>query len=122
MPFLPPTAQDELLDNITMLSEAGSQLATENMPNAGQAVPIMADRMRQAVERWRKHGFDVEMTDLWYDGDRHDVADYLDSHGWHIVASSVAELAAAHGIPATRPEDAEAANVAGFGYVTATRR
>jgi O-methyltransferase involved in polyketide biosynthesis len=70
MPFLPPAAQDELLDNITMLSAAGSQLATENMPDAGRAVPMMADRMEQAIERWRQHGFDLEMTDLWYAGDR----------------------------------------------------
>src|ERR1700760_664525 len=60
MPFLPPEAQDALLDNITMLSAAGSQLATESVPDASQAVPMMADRMRQATERWRDHGFDVE--------------------------------------------------------------
>src|ERR1700727_3490688 len=56
LPFLPPEAQDALLDNITMLSAAGSRLATENVPNAGQAVPIMADRMRQPTERCGKHG------------------------------------------------------------------
>ena len=122
MPFLPPAAQDELLDNITMLSAAGSQLATENMPDASRAVPIMADRMRQAVERWREHGFDVEMTDLWYGGDRHDVADYLGSHGWQVAASSAAELAAAHGLSPQNSDDEEAANFAGLGYVTATRR
>jgi O-methyltransferase involved in polyketide biosynthesis len=87
-----------------------------------RAVPIMADRMRQAVERWREHGFDVEMTDLWYDGDRHDVADYLGSHGWQVAASSVAELAAAHGLSTQTFDDDEAANFAGLGYVTATRR
>ena len=121
MPFLPPAAQDELLDNITMLSAAGSQLATENMPDAGRAVPMMGDRMEQAIERWRQHGFDLEMTDLWYAGDRHDVADYLDSHGWRVAAKSVAELATAHGLSVRTPDD-EAANLAGFGYVTATRR
>jgi methyltransferase (TIGR00027 family) len=122
MPFLPPTAQDELLDNITMLSAGGSQLATENMPDAGQAVPMMADRIQQATESWRKHGFDLEMTDLWYDGDRHDVVDYLNTHGWHAAVSSVAELAAAHGLSAQSHDDDEAADLAGLGYVTATRR
>ena len=38
------------------------------------------------------------MTDLWYGGDRNDVVDYLDSHGWHVAASSTAELAAAYGL------------------------
>jgi len=121
MPFLPPEAQDALLDNITMLSAAGSRLATENMPNASQAVPVMADRMRQSTESWRKHGFDVEMTDLWYGGDRHDVVDYLDSHGWNVSATGAAELVAAHGISVPQPSDDEATNFAGLSYVTATR-
>ena len=121
MPFLPPEAQDALLDNITMLSAAGSQLATENMPNASEAVPMMADRMRQATERWRDHGFDLEMTDLWYAGDRHDVVDYLDSHGWNVSAISVADLLAAHGLSVPTNNDDEAAMSSGLGYVTATR-
>ena len=121
MPFLPPEAQDALLDNITMLSAAGSRLATENMPDASRAVPVMADRMRQSTESWRKYGFDVEMTDLWYGGDRHDVVDYLDRHGWNVAAISAAELAAAHGFSVQTRDDDEAANFAGLGYVTATR-
>jgi methyltransferase (TIGR00027 family) len=122
MPFLPPDAQDALLDNITMLSAAGSQLATENVPDASRAVPMMADRMRQATERWREHGFDVEMTDLWYAGDRNDVVDYLDRHGWNVAATSAAELAAAHGLSFETRDDDEATQFAGLGYVTATRR
>jgi methyltransferase (TIGR00027 family) len=121
MPFLPPEAQDALLDNITMLSAAGSRLATENMPNASQAVPAMADRMRQSTESWRKHGFDVEMTDLWYGGDRNDVVDYLDRHGWNVAAITAAELAAAHGFSIQTRDNDEAANFAGLSYVTATR-
>jgi len=122
LPFLPPEAQDALLDNITMLSAAGSRLATENVPNAGQAVPIMADRMRQSTESWRKHGFDVEMTDLWYGGDRHDVVDYLGSHGWNVSAIGAAELVAGHGLSISTPRDDEAKNFAGISYVSATRR
>jgi methyltransferase (TIGR00027 family) len=121
MPFLPPEAQDALLDNITMLSAAGSRLATENMPDASQAVPVMADRMRQSTESWRKHGFDVEMTDLWYGGDRNDVVDYLDRHGWNVTAIGAAELAAAHGFSIQTRDDDEAANFSGLSYVTATR-
>jgi methyltransferase (TIGR00027 family) len=121
MPFLPPEAQDALLDNITMLSAAGSQLATENVPDASQAVPMMADQMRQATERWRDHGFDLEMTDLWYGGDRNDVVDYLGSHGWNVSALSVADLFAAHGLSVQASNDQEAAMSAGLGYVTAIR-
>jgi methyltransferase (TIGR00027 family) len=121
MPFLPPEAQDALLDNITTLSAAGSQLATENVPDASQAVPMMADRMRQVTERWRDHGFDVEMTDLWYGGDRNDVVDYLNGHGWNVSAVSVADLFAAHGLSVQTGSDEEAAMFSGLGYVTATR-
>jgi O-methyltransferase involved in polyketide biosynthesis len=96
-------------------------LATENMPNASEAVPVMADRMRQSTESWRKHGFDVEMTDLWYGGDRHDVIDYLDSHGWNVSAIGVAELVAIHGISVPQPSDDEARNFPGLSYATATR-
>ena len=120
MPFLPPQAQDELLDNITMLSAAGSQLATENVQDASQAVPMMAEQMRQATERWRDHGFDVEMTDLWYEGDRNDVVDYLDQHGWTVAATSAADLFAAHGL-SVDADNEEATRFARLGYLTATR-
>jgi methyltransferase (TIGR00027 family) len=121
MPFLPPDAQDALLDNITTLSAAGSRLATENTPDPSQAVPMMADRMRQVTDRWRNHGFDVEMTDLWYGGDRNEVVDYLDSHGWEVSAASTADLFAAHGLSIQTDDDQEAAMFAGLGYVSATR-
>jgi methyltransferase (TIGR00027 family) len=122
LPFLPPDAQDALLDNITQLSAAGSRLATENMPNASEAVPAMAEQMRQTTEKWRKHGFDVEMTDLWYGGDRHDVLEYLNRHAWNATARDVAELAAAYGLSVQARDDEEAARFAGLGYVTANRK
>jgi methyltransferase (TIGR00027 family) len=120
MPFLPPDAQDALLDNITTLSAAGSRLATENVPDASQAVPMMADRMRQVTDRWRKHGFDVEMTDLWYAGERREVIDYLDSHGWDVAATSAADLFADHGL-SIQPDEDQNAMLAGLAYVAATR-
>jgi O-methyltransferase involved in polyketide biosynthesis len=95
-------------------------LATENVPDASQAVPMMADRMRQVTERWRDHGFDVEMTDLWYGGDRNDVVDYLGSHGWNVSAISVSDLFAAQGLSAQTDNDEEDAMFSGLGYVTAT--
>jgi methyltransferase (TIGR00027 family) len=122
MPFLPPDAQDALLDNITQLSAAGSRLASENMPNASEAVPMMAEQMRQTTDSWRRHGFDVEMTDLWYAGDRHDVVDYLNSHGWSATATGAAELAAGYGLSVQPRDGDDASNFAGLGYVTAIRK
>jgi len=121
MPFLPPDAQDRLLDNITALSPAGSQLATENLRGPGDAVQTMADRMREVADQWREHGFDIEMTDLWYEGERNDVIDYLDTHGWTTAASAVPELLAVHGLPLPVDADEEAETPTELQYVTARR-
>lgn len=121
MPFLPPDAQDLLLDNITALSPAGSQLATENLRSDGDAIQAMADRMREVTDQWREHGFDIEMTDLWYPGDRNDVVDYLDSHGWTTSATGVPELAAAYGLSLPPDSSDRTATLASLHYVTAKR-
>lgn len=121
LPFLPPDAQDRLLDNIAELSPAGSRLATENLRGASDGIEVMAERIRGATEQWRRHGFDVEMTDLWYGGDRHDVVDYLSGRGWATSASSVAQLLGAHGrsLPPGADEDTE--TLTGIQYVSARR-
>ena len=120
MPFLPPDAQDRLLDNITALSAAGSRLATENLADAGRTVPKMADRMREATERWREHGFNVEMTDLWYPGDRTEVVEYLGGRGWQTTATSVGELLAAQGLSLQVDDQDEKEMLTSRAYVTAT--
>jgi methyltransferase (TIGR00027 family) len=121
MPFLPPDAQDRLLDNIAALSPAGSQLATENLRGPSDSVQAMADRMREVTDQWREHGFDIEMTDLWYVGDRNDIVDYLDTHGWTTVATSVPELAAAYGLSLPTDSSDGAASLTSLDYVTAKR-
>jgi methyltransferase (TIGR00027 family) len=119
MPFLPPDAQDRLLDNITALSPAGSRLATENLRGPSDAVQTMADRMREVTDQWREHGFDIEMTDLWYAGDRNDVVDYLNTHGWAAATISVPELLAVHGLSLPVGADEETEPLTGMQYVTA---
>jgi methyltransferase (TIGR00027 family) len=119
MPFLPPDAQDRLLDNITALSPAGSRLATENLRGPSDAVQTMADRMREVTDQWREHGFDIEMTDLWYAGDRNDVVDYLNTHGWAAATISVPELLAVHGLSLPVDADEETETLTGMQYVTA---
>ena len=121
MPFLPPDAQDRLLDNITTLSPAGSQLATENLRGPSDAVQTMADRMHEVTDQWREHGFDIEMTDLWYAGDRNDIVDYLDTHGWTTAATSVPELAAAYGLSLPTDSGDGAGTLTSLDYVTARR-
>jgi methyltransferase (TIGR00027 family) len=121
MPFLPPDAQDRLLDNITELSPAGSQLATEDLNGASDGVQKMADRMRAVTDQWREHGFDVEMTDLWYAGDRNDVVDYLSTHGWATTATPVPDLAAAYGLSLPPASNDNEETLTSLHYVTARR-
>lgn len=120
--FLPPEAQDRLLDSITELSAPGSRLAAEifaNPPDVnGDQAP---DLLQTASERWRAHGLAIELSDLRYDVERNDVAAYLDDHGWQTDSSTLNQLLAQNGsreIPATPANEVFTQNY----YCTAIRR
>ena len=105
--YLPPEAQDRLLDTITELSVPGSRLATESATNLEPGdEENMRERMRGISDQWRTHGFDLDMTDLVYFGDRNEAAAYLSDHGWVLTPSSVADLFAANGLPPFEDDDA----------------
>ena len=73
--YLPPEAQDRLLDTITELSAPGSRLATESAPNPEPGDDEkLKERMQTISERWRAHGFDLDMAGLVYFGDRNEAA------------------------------------------------
>ncbi|MGH3957968.1 class I SAM-dependent methyltransferase [Mycobacterium sp.] len=98
--YLPPEAQDRLLDTVTALSAPGSRLATESAPNRDPAhQERLKEHMRTTSERWRNHGLDLDMTELIYFGDRNEAARYLTDHGWQMSGSSIRELFAANGLP-----------------------
>ncbi|HEY7051347.1 MAG TPA: SAM-dependent methyltransferase [Mycobacterium sp.] len=97
--YLPPEAQDRLLDDVTGLSAPGSRFATETAANPGEVDrDEMKQRMQTASERWRRYGFDVNLADLVYIGDRNDVTAYLGSHGWEITGATASELFARYGL------------------------
>jgi methyltransferase (TIGR00027 family) len=98
--YLPPEAQDRLLDTVTALSAPGSRFATESAPNRDPShQERLKEHMRTTAERWRKHGLDLDMTELIYFGDRNEAARYLSDHGWQMTGSSIRELFAANGLP-----------------------
>jgi methyltransferase (TIGR00027 family) len=105
--YLPAQAQDRLLDQITALSAPGSRFATEGLLdiNAGNEDELRR-RMQLLSDRWREHGFDLDMAELVYFGDRTDPAIYLADHGWETVSSNTADLLAQHGLPSIAPDDA----------------
>lgn len=97
--YLPPDAQDRLLDNITALSTAGSRFATESIAGRDDLdEEAIKERMKAVSARWRKHGFDLDMTELIYFGDRNEAAEYLKSHGWEIIGRTNRELFADYGL------------------------
>ena len=98
--YLPPEAQDRLLDTITELSAPGSRLATESAPNPEPGDENkLRERMQSISERWRAHGFDLDMAGLVYFGDRNEAAVYLSDHGWQMGGSTIREMFAANGLP-----------------------
>lgn len=104
--YLPPEAQDRLLDTITELSATGSRLATET---ASKTDPGDEDRLRERMrsdsERWRAHGFEIDMSNLLYFGDRNDAAAYLTNQGWLLDSIPLDELRAASGLAPMAEDD-----------------
>jgi methyltransferase (TIGR00027 family) len=92
--YLPPEAQDRLFDHITALSAPGSRIATEYHPDSGAT---MAERGQAMSDRWAKVGSDVDLSGLFYDGERNNVADYLTDRGWDVSSRSRRELFGEYG-------------------------
>jgi len=115
LPYLPPEAQDRLFDNITALSAPGSQLATEHIANPEA---FSEESVRRIGERWRRAGFDLNPADLFYQGERSIVVDYLDGHNWRVDAHPAPELYERNGF--SFPEDPSMALFRDMSYVAAT--
>jgi methyltransferase (TIGR00027 family) len=104
--YLPAEAQDRLLDTITTLSAPGSRIATESLPSPEPGdEDKFKEQMQGIAEKWREHGFDLDMTELAYFGDRNEVAAYLADHGWQVTGNSIKELFAAHDLAPFDEED-----------------
>ncbi len=119
--YLPPEAQDRLLDHISTLSAAGSRLATEAIPDMSDVDHEQArEMMRKATEKWRAHGFDLEFSELGYEGDRNDVAVYLDTLGWHSTGTPMSQLLADNGL-APIPQGNDSVSMADTIYYTSIK-
>jgi methyltransferase (TIGR00027 family) len=92
--YLPPEAQDRLFDNITALSAPGSKLATEYHPDSDTT---MSERAREFNQRWLDLGCDIDLSGLFFDGERSNVVDYLSAHGWQVSSRPRRELFADYG-------------------------
>jgi methyltransferase (TIGR00027 family) len=115
--YLPPEAQDRLLDNITALSAPDSRFATEFMA-PGMSLP---DAWRERFKNYSaKIGSDIDLPALFYGGDRNPVGDYLAARGWRISTQTTRESYAANGFEL--PDDKMVVEFSdSAGYLSATR-
>jgi len=113
--YLPPEAQDRLFDNVTELSAPGSKLATEFHPDSDAT---MTQRAQEFNDRWAKFGCDINLSGLFYDGERTSVVDYLNNRGWQVTARLRRELFGDYGLAFA--DDDEMAQFRNITAVTAT--
>ncbi|OBK16899.1 class I SAM-dependent methyltransferase [Mycobacterium asiaticum] len=111
--YLPPEAQDRLLDNISALSAPGSRIATEHMDMR----KIPSDWAQKLTERSRRIGSNINLAELFYSGERNTAAEYLTGHGWQVNVSNTEQAYAAHGFAV--PDDELASFGDGSGYLSA---
>ncbi|VVJ18024.1 O-methyltransferase [Amycolatopsis camponoti] len=104
--YLPPEAQDRLLDTVTALSAPGSRVATESRPNPR---PGAEDQTKERLDGisalWREHGFDTDMARLRFFGERNEAGPYLAARGWTLNAVTTRDLLAAHDLPPLTDDD-----------------
>jgi methyltransferase (TIGR00027 family) len=92
--YLPPDAQDRLLDQIAELSAPGSSIATEQFADVGMFSDERAHAWRQG---WRRVGLDLDIGDLIWPGERTSAGDFFASRGWDVTLHEPSELYAANG-------------------------
>ncbi|MCX2934682.1 class I SAM-dependent methyltransferase [Mycobacterium sp. CVI_P3] len=94
--YLPPEAQDRLLDTVTELSAPGSRIAIDTAPPSNPAEQEESrERMQEISEQWSKNGFDLDFGSLVYLGERNEASEYLTGHGWQVDTAGVNDLLAA---------------------------
>ena len=113
--YLPPEAQDKLLDDVTALSASGSRIATEQMDMSD----LPEDWADKLTERSQRIGSNINLADLFYPGERNSAAPYLAEHGWRTEVLTTDDAFAAHGFALDDEMRAFAGDNAG--YLTATR-
>ena len=112
--YLPDEAQDALFDSITALSAPRSRLACEFVPDT----TVFADKQWRAHhDRMSKLGFEVDLNELVYHGQRSHIVDYLSQRGWQTSRHTVKELHALNGF--VYPDDDVAATFADVTYTSA---
>jgi methyltransferase (TIGR00027 family) len=112
--YLPPDAQDRLLDNIAELSAPNSRLATEHLDFR----QIPDDWAQKLTERAQRVGSKINLAELFYTGDRNSAAEYLAARGWRVDISTTRQAYAANDFDVPNDELANLGDASG--YLTAS--
>ena len=91
--YLPPEAQDRLFDNITVLSAPDSRIATEYHPDGGAGIAARTGPMSAQLAG---QGLNLNLGDLFYQGERRPVGDHLTDLGWQVTAVPRPDMFALH--------------------------
>lgn len=115
--YLPPEAQDRLFDNIDRLSAPGSRIATEYHPDGGAGI---AARSSSVSAQLAGQGLNLNLGELFYQGERRAVTGHLADLGWEVSATPRPEMFALLGRPFPDGPAGEALSRSAF--VTAIKR
>ena len=114
--YLPPDAQDRLLQTLTDLSAPGSAVATEYVPGI---VDFDTARASAMAAEMRSRGLNIDMPSLVYTGPRTSVLETLTALGWNVTGVGGNELLSRNGLP---PREYSGDDPLGeITYVSATR-
>ena len=116
--YLPPDAQDRLFDNITALSAPGSQVSTEF--HSGNFGATLGERAKEIMSQWGDQSVDLDIGQLFYDGARNDVVDYLQARGWTVSTRKRPDLFTDYG--RTFPDQSSMAPLRDSVAITALRK
>lgn len=114
--YLPPDAQDRLVDLVADLSAPGSRFAVEAVPSHAPDDEEVRERMRASARQWSRHGYDIDFSELVYLGERADVADHLTRRGWTATSAGADDLLLRYGLTTISPDE----GFAQITYVTAS--
>jgi len=96
--YLPPSAHDEILDDITALSAPGSRIAGDHFdirrPDA------VSETLNELHDMWSKKEPALNLRSLTFPGPRRDPAIYLAERGWTTHDTELINLFRAAGQPA----------------------
>lgn len=96
--YLPPSAQDRLLHEVTLASAAGSWFAADHLPWTS----LQLQEGKAFIESWREHGIDADLGTFTYTAEYGSIPENLAAQGWQTTDRSLVDLLAVLGLSGRR--------------------